>query len=161
MFITKVIMKKSTIILGGLLIISIMGCALFGRPPLKYRVRFENIGKKAITLQDFMICDDSKSACGELYPKYGSSCGLFNKQPLDKYVISWTGLKDKIAGNATVEINLPALFYNKEFRSEIIFYINPDTNKVFVVYRVFEPKKQEYITLDSEGKLFDIKKMKK
>jgi flavin reductase (DIM6/NTAB) family NADH-FMN oxidoreductase RutF len=38
-------------------------------------------------------------------------------------------------------------------------YLNSDKNKLIVAYRVFDPKKQDFIVVDSEGKLFDIEKL--
>lgn len=84
--------------------------------------------------------------------------GSFRQVPDRENILEWSDIETKKSSTVKINILLPKLFYNVEYPSVIIFYINPDINQVQVAYRVFSPEKQDFIKVDSEGKPFELKK---
>jgi len=155
--------KGLVIVLGGFFIMSIAGCALFGGS-LKYSVEIKNTGKEKINISSFKLYKSENSnlvVTGMFGPGVRKSSGPFFKKPNSQIKITWTVSRTKKSSEKTIDINLPTLFPNKEYGADIIIHLNSDKNKLIVAYRVFDPKKQDFIVVDSEGKLFDIEKANK
>lgn len=129
---------------------------------LRYSVEFKNIGLKKIKVSEIILCASQASSmayCGELLPG-GSKVynGSFRQIPDRENILELTDIESRISTIVKIRIQLPKLFYNAKYPSDIIFYINPDINQVQVAYRVFSPEKQDFIKVDSEGKPFELKK---
>ena len=134
------------------------GCKSFGSS-LKYSVDIKNIGKNKIHVGHFQLYESKNQnlvVTGMFGPGVRKSSGPFYKRPNSKIQITWKDSESGKSLNDTIMIKLPVLFSNREYGANILIYINSDTNKIVIAYKVFDPKKQDFITVDSEGKTFDI-----
>lgn len=127
---------------------------------LCYSVRIDNVGSKTITTSEIQLFKQDKglSSIPENCYRKGTNCGYasYYKHPYNEVSVKWTVVETGKEHTQKVAIRLPKGFYNEEWLSEIIFYINPDSPKVWVAYKIFDEKEDGYVIVDSDGKPFPI-----
>jgi hypothetical protein len=141
-------------------VVMLLGCSKMFR--YNYGVAFRNIGTKRIWVEEFELFKDkpcySSVGCGILVQNANASSYPYYKKPYSEVEIQWQFMsKDlKKIGEVikhTVKIDLPKEFSRKHGR-EIIFYINPDENKVYVAYKI--TTKDGYKEINSDGTPFQL-----
>jgi len=145
-------------LLGGIFMIGCVSMMVH----YKYSVSFQNIGTREIRLKDIALYESVNSSavgCGDLLPSQAKDWLYCNHKPRSKVVFFWEEQKTKKTTELIVPIVLPAQFDTES--SEIIFYIDPDHGKVCVAYAIFDKKSDKKIIVDSVGRLFDVKSMKR
>lgn len=141
-------------------IVCVVGCASIDFSH-SYSVTVNNIGNSTIKMEEI-----------ELYPEY--IVGFVNSTPegtitkgawegcgpfydiQKEVIVKWKVVETGKTYTQKIAITLPKGFYNEEWNSRLCFYINPDRKKVWVAYSVFDEKEENYVLVDSEGKLFLI-----
>ena len=156
-------MKNFIYALSFCAVICLMGCVSENVPGstsrlLRYSVDFNNVGLKEVGKTSITLCKGKESSFasgGWLLPGFEGSHCSFNLVPDPENTLEWIDMESKELTRVKVKIQLPKLFYNAEYPSSIVFYINSSTNQVQVAYDVFSPEKKDFILVDSEGKPFE------
>lgn len=137
------------------------GCASFFQSR-SYSVAVENIGNKTIEVTQIELYQKSKSGMGGLFPEgvyaagMGASYFPYWNIPYKEVTVKWRVVETGKEYSQRISIKIPKGFYNEEWLSRIIFYINPNKEKVWVVYDIFDEAKDAYVIVNSEGDPFTI-----
>ncbi len=136
------------------------GCASFPQSR-SYSVTVGNIGNKTICIDQIELCPKHTAGFVDSIPVgtltkgewagYGPFCDI-----LKEVTVKWNVVETGKTYMRNIAIKLPKRFYNEEWNSRLYFYINPDREKVWVAYSVFDEREEEYVIVDSEGKSFPI-----
>jgi len=118
----------------------------------------ENIGNETIDLEPIEFCSNPPGCIPPETLVKGESAGHgpFRDDIQKKITIKWKVLETGKVYTQEIAVKLPNGFYNPEWTSDIIFYINPNREKAWIVYKIFDENEDNYVIVDSEGKPFPI-----
>ena len=128
---------------------------------LCYCVRVKNIGSKTIYIEDIQLYNSKQFSIagpGVLLPGISGGSGNYYELPDKTLTINWRLLDGSKHFKTEVEVKVPPELMNKRLMNCIIFYMNPDTEKIYVAYE-YEHKDGKYRIINSDGTPFDINKI--
>ena len=135
-------------------------CCLFSLNA--YRITISNIGTQKILVSNFKLYDSGESSTvpgGELAPGQKIGSGPYDKKPFRQITVEWKIMETGEMARQIVDVELPERF--TDYRSGIMFYINPHNKRVFVAYDLHDDAKGIDLMVDSKGGPFDINQVKK
>lgn len=155
-------MKTFTLLIAVVIVVGIAGwgCHFF-TGSLNYSISIENVGNHNIRISRVLLFNtpNGEFQGTSVYSGGNASISPYYNKPQSTCTIYWKELHGRKSTHKTVAVKLPKLFYNRKYPSDLIFFIDSNTENIYVAYNVFDPKIQDFITVDSEGKPFDIKKV--
>ena len=141
--------------------LAVVGCLSCLRSLNTYRVSIVNVGSQKISVSDFELYtshDFSTALGGEFWPGQRKGCGPYNRRPNQQTTVAWKVMDTGETVSQTVQIELPERF--KDYRSGIMFYVDPDNKRVYVAYDLHDDAKNIDLIVDSDGNPFDINQVK-
>ena len=130
-------------------------CSLFSLNA--YRITISNIGTQKIWVSNFKLYDSGESSTvpgGELTLGQKMGSGPYDKKPFRRITIEWKVLETGEMTSQAVAVELPERF--TDYRSGIIFYIDPGKKRVHVAYDLHDDAKGTDLIVDAKGNPFDI-----
>lgn len=141
-------MKKFYLIIFAFII----GCSFF--KPFNYSVRFHNEGNNKISVLPFKIALHKKHgevAIGHMMPGGTKGVSPYYWEPVKYAEIEWQDLLTQKSYHEKVKIQLPKQFTKyRDYPKTIVFILSKDES-IKVLFDVWNDKKKDYITVDSEG----------